>query len=239
MLADPLGLAEDVDAATARLIDTVHRLDDEAVRAPSLLPGWTRGHVLTHIARNADGACNLLTWARTGVETPQYESTARRNADIEAGAGRTLREHAADVAATGERLRAAILEMPPEAWTVVVRWTSGAESPSARVVWSRLREVEVHHVDLDAGYSAAEWPEAFTLRMATSLARDFGDRVDGPRVVIRSPEVGHDLPIGPDVTEPVVSGPAWAAVTWLIGRSDGGGLTVEPAGSLPRVPPLG
>jgi maleylpyruvate isomerase len=25
------------------------------VRAPSLLPGWTRGHVLSHIARNADG----------------------------------------------------------------------------------------------------------------------------------------------------------------------------------------
>ena len=45
---------------------------------PSLLPGWSRGHVLTHLARNADGAVNLLTWARTGVETPQYVSQEQR-----------------------------------------------------------------------------------------------------------------------------------------------------------------
>jgi maleylpyruvate isomerase len=233
---DPLALAVDVERATARLLATAATLDDAALSGRSLLPGWTRGHVLTHLARNADGAVNLLTWARTGVETPQYASWDGREADIEAGAGRPAAEQVADLTAASDRLAAAVAEMPPAAWAAVVRWTSGPEAPAARVMWSRLREVEIHHVDLDAGYTPADWPEAFTLRMLRSLARDFAGRDDGPRLVLRSPEVGHDVPIGADVTEPVVVGPASSVVAWLIGRSAGDGLVAQPPGPLPPVP---
>jgi maleylpyruvate isomerase len=236
---DPLALAEDVRRSTERLLGTAAGLDDEAVAGPSLLPGWTRGHVLTHLARNADGATNLLTWARTGVETPQYASLEQRAADIEAGASRDAAAQRADLTVSAERLDAAIEAMPAPAWTAVVRWTDGRESPAAQVMWRRLRELEIHHVDLAAGYTAADWPEAFTRRLATSLAKDFGARPDGPRLVLRSPELGHDLPIGEGVGEPVIGGPLWAAAAWLIGRSAGGGLAVEPPGPLPVVPPLG
>ena len=55
---------------------------------PSLLPGWTRGHVLTHIARNADSFVRVLEAARRGEVVTQYEGGVDgRNADIEAGAG--------------------------------------------------------------------------------------------------------------------------------------------------------
>src|SRR6266511_2471447 len=70
MTVDPLVLMTDVDQATEALLRTAEALDDGAVAAPSLLPGWTRGHVLTHLARQADAITNLLTWARTGVDTP-------------------------------------------------------------------------------------------------------------------------------------------------------------------------
>jgi len=244
---DPLALAAEVDRATVRLLRTAAALDDDAMARPSALPGWTRGHVLTHLARNADGAVNLLTWARTGVETPQYASAASREADIEAGAGRPAADQLADVTGASERLAAAVRDMPPQAWTAEVRWTNGPVAPAARVMWSRLREVEVHHVDLAAGYAPADWPEAFTLRMLRSLARDFGDRADGPRLVIRAPEVGHDLSIGDALAAssradlavapgPAVSGPAATIVAWLIGRSKGAELTVEPPGPLPAVP---
>lgn len=239
MTTDPLGLAEDVELATARLLATARDLDDPMVAAPSLLPGWTRGHVLTHVARNADGAVNLLTWARTGVQTPQYPSWEAREADIEAGAYRPAETIREDLSGACQRFAAAVDAMPAEAWSSVVQWTSGTQAPAARVMWSRLREVEIHHVDLGAGYTAAEWPEAFTLRLARSLAREFGEREDGPRVVIRAPEIGHDLTIGEGTTEPVVIGAAWAVAAWLIGRSTGEGLTVEPPGSLPPVPALG
>ena len=75
------GLAA-VDYATTRLYEIVEQMDDVAVRRPSLLSGWTRGHVLTHLARNADALVNLLTWAKTGVEHQTYTSGSDRNADI-------------------------------------------------------------------------------------------------------------------------------------------------------------
>jgi maleylpyruvate isomerase len=233
---DPLALAVDVERATGRLLTNVATLDDAAVTGPSLLPGWTRGHVLTHLARNADGAVNLLTWARTGVETPQYASWDRREEDIAAGADRPVADQVADLTAASQRLARAVADMPPAAWANVVRWTGGGEAPAARVMWSRLREVEIHHVDLDIGYTPADWPEAFMLRMLRSLARDFGERDDGPRLVVRSPEVGPDLPIGSGASAPVVSGAGAAVVAWLIGRSNGETLTMAPPGPLPAVP---
>ena len=83
-------------------------------------------------------------------------------------------------------------------------------APAARVVWSRLREVELHHVDLGTGYGPADWPEPFTLHMITSLAKDFAGREDGPRALLRSPEVGHDVPLG--ANSPMITGPARSVV---------------------------
>ncbi len=77
-----------ISEATDRLIESASALADGQLRDPSLLPGWSRGHVLTHLARNADGLSNLLIWARTGVETPQYTSRDDRDAQIEEGSGR-------------------------------------------------------------------------------------------------------------------------------------------------------
>src|SRR5919198_6055635 len=81
---DSLGWA---DEGQQRIDDSVAGLTDGDARAPSRLAGWSRGHVLTHLARNADALVNLLTWARTGVERPMYVSSDQRDADIEAGAG--------------------------------------------------------------------------------------------------------------------------------------------------------
>jgi maleylpyruvate isomerase len=43
-----------VDRHTEQLLATARSLDPGSIGDPSLCPGWTRGHVLTHIARNAD-----------------------------------------------------------------------------------------------------------------------------------------------------------------------------------------
>jgi maleylpyruvate isomerase len=113
---DPLALGADLDRADARLLKTVEGYDDTAISGPSLLPGWTRGHVVTHLARNADSYVNLLTWARTGVETPQYPHPVRREVDIDAGAVRPPAEQLADLRAATERFAAAIRQMTPLAW---------------------------------------------------------------------------------------------------------------------------
>src|SRR5215467_3321073 len=94
-------------AATGRLLATATALSDARAREPSRLPGWTRGHVLTHIARNADGMVNLLTWARTGTQTPMYASAESRAADIEAGAGRPAADLSADLRSSAVAFAAA------------------------------------------------------------------------------------------------------------------------------------
>ena len=63
-------------------------LDD--ARAASLCEGWTRGHVLTHVARNADGLAALVRSAVDGTGETMYASPEQRDADIEAGADRPV-----------------------------------------------------------------------------------------------------------------------------------------------------
>ena len=228
---DPLVLMTDVDDATARLLRTAEDLDPGAVGRPSLLPGWTVGHVLTHVARNADAYTNLLTWARTGVETPAYATPTARMRDIEAGAGRPLREQIADIRAAHERFADAGAAMPAEAWTFHLPSTGQS---AAAVPWARLREVEVHHVDLDAGYTPADWSDAFALRVLREIVAGYA--TDGPSLVLRPHGVEHPLTVGDAESAPVVSGPARSIAAWRAGRADGSDLTVSPDGGLPTPP---
>jgi maleylpyruvate isomerase len=203
--ADPLVLVAEVERGTSRLLETVRGLDD--LTAASKCPGWTRGHVVAHLSRNAVAYLNLLTWARTGVETPMYGSPDARVADIEAGAGRPLPEQLADLVATHAQFAAAVDDMPASAWTTEIRFPSGRTAPAARIVWSRQCEVEIHHVDLDAGYGPADWPPGFAKRLL------------------------HETSVPDGVT-----GPDYALAAWITGRSDGAELTVASGAGLPPVP---
>ncbi len=84
-------LSDQVDAATQRLLDDARTLSEADLRAPSLLPGWTRAHVVAHVARNADAMRNVLAGARSGESRPAYASAEAREAGIEQGAGRARR----------------------------------------------------------------------------------------------------------------------------------------------------
>lgn len=217
MTADPLVLSAELDRASARLLDMVRTLDDNALAGPSLCPGWTRGHVVTHLARNADACVNLLTWARTGVPTPGYASAAAREAGIQTGAGRPHDKQLADLISAVDRLHTMIDETPAEAWSAMVAFPSGTEVLAARIVWSRICEVELHHVDLDAGYGPADWPLAFSQRLLHDPAT--------PRAATLVDPSGTHLMTVEDA--PVVTGPVHLLAAWLSGRSDGTGLTGE------------
>jgi maleylpyruvate isomerase len=228
---DPLVLITDVDAATERLIRTAEGLDDAAVGTPSRLPGWTKGHVLTHVARNADAYTRLLTGARAGQDVPGYPSPQARADDIEAGAARPLHEQIEDIRTAHERFADAAAAMPAEAWTFHLTFSG---QPAAAVPWARLREVEVHHVDLDAGYTPADWSDAFALRVLREIVAGYA--TDGPSLVLRPHGVEHPLTVGDAENAPVVSGPARSIAAWLAGRADGSDLTVSPDGRLPTPP---
>ncbi|WP_328344941.1 maleylpyruvate isomerase family mycothiol-dependent enzyme [Micromonospora sp. NBC_00421] len=236
MTTDPLLLTGEVDDATDRLLHTAAGFDAAAVAAPCLLPGWTRGHVLTHLARNADGFVNLLTAARTGEDIPMYASATARDADIAAGAGRPPAEQVADLRRSADRFAEAVAAMPVEAWRATVQTRRGPW-PAAMLVWGRLRELEVHHVDLGAGYRPADWPAAFAQHLLHEVAGGLADRPDAPAMVLRPADGNRpELVVGDPADPPLVAGPAAELAAWLIGRSSGDGLTVTPDGPLPTPP---
>jgi maleylpyruvate isomerase len=126
---------------------------------PSLLPGWSRRTVIAHVARNADALCNLLTWARTGVETPMYASTEARDQAIATTAQLPLVPLIEDCRSASRLFAAAVNGLPEPAWNVEVRTAQGRTVPASQAVWMRCREVWVHAIDLDTGKSFGDIPD--------------------------------------------------------------------------------
>jgi len=229
-----------VEEATGRLLTSAGKLDDDQVREPSALPGWTRGHVLTHIARNADGMVNLLAWARTGVPAPMYASAAARAADVEAGSGRRAADLAADVHDSAQAFAAAAAAMPDQAWGAAVRALHGPPFPAIGVLERRLSEVEIHHVDLAAGYSPADWPADFVAAALPRVAASFTGRDDAPSLLVWADGTPGSFPVGPEhpgAATLTVHGPPADLLAWLTGRGPGTGLTTDSGAPLPALPP--
>jgi maleylpyruvate isomerase len=150
-----------IDAATQRLLQTVNRFSDRDVERPSLLHGWSRGHVLTHVAQSADAMRTLLAGARTGVPVAAYASQEARDTAIENGARRSAAGLRVELSSAVERFRAEASALPENAWRRPVSVLGGAEFPAAQLLDRLLVEVELHHTDLDAGYGPQQWTLAF------------------------------------------------------------------------------
>jgi maleylpyruvate isomerase len=225
-----------IQSATDRLLDSLAGLTDEQARQPSRLPGWSRGHLLTHVARNADGMCNLLSWARTGVPTPMYREPNGRNADIEAGSGRSARELVQDVADSARRWQQAAGELTNADWQAEIRRRPTLPPERAvNLLDGRLLEVEFHHVDLDLGYRLTDSPAAAIERALAYCHR----RYAFDETFLAVLDTDRRLPF-PDGSAPAlqVLGSAADLLGWLTGRGDptalstvGGPLPVLPAWS--------
>ena len=228
---------DDVRAAEDRLAGTLDRLDDGALAEPSLLPGWTREHVLAHVALNAHSLVNLFTWARTGEETPQYPSWAERDAAIEEHSTRTLAQHRAALEEAGAAFAEAARSVPLDRWSFEVAGIGGDPQPAETFLFGRLREIEIHHVDLDAGYVPRDWPEGFVRRVLEQVPARLGPGVDRA-FVADATDLGMRFEVGEGPPAREVSGTGYDLLAWLLGRSDGSALAVE-GGALPHVPPWG
>ncbi|WP_128429038.1 maleylpyruvate isomerase family mycothiol-dependent enzyme [Streptomyces cyaneus] len=218
-----------VREATERLLTAAAKLDNASVAEPSRLPGWSRGHVLAHLARNADALVNVLEGR------PMYVSATTRDADIERDAPRPLDVQLTDVRESAARFQEAAAA--PADWSRTVRLRNGVTDAAARVPFRRWVEVELHHVDLGIGYELEDLPTEFVEREIDFLAERFTGHPDVPptRLTDGTRAWGTGREAGtPEIT---VTGPAPALLGWLAGRRDGAGLTVQ-GGTLPSLPAL-
>ena len=204
-------------------------LTDDAAHAASRLPGWTRGHVLTHLARNADGIVRTLNGALRGEIVERYPGgDEAKQAAIAAGARRSADELRADVRDSTERLDQSL---------AAVAAADGWQLPTAdghfasRWLARRWREVEIHRVDLDAGYSPDQWSPEFVDYLLGSVTRTLDSRsgelgpvlIESGRVVLNAGEPG----------ETTVLAPPWAVAAWLVGRE----ASAEPMRGVPGLLP--
>ncbi|MGY0023194.1 maleylpyruvate isomerase family mycothiol-dependent enzyme [Streptomyces sp. YJ-C3] len=231
-----------VREATDRLLTAVDSLDNAAVAESSRLPGWSRGHVLAHLARNADALVNVL------AGRPMYVSAQARDADIERDAPRELRAQVDDLRESAERFRGVGAEDAD--WSRTVELRNGVKDTASNVPFRRWIEVELHHVDLGIGYELEDLSPEFTQREINFLAKRFRDHSGLPPLLIKQDD-GRMISTGAvqalsveeieDGAVPplgiVVRGRQADLLGWLSGRRDGAALSVD-RGSLPALPPL-
>ncbi len=219
-----------IHEATRRLVRTVDALPDEAYAQPSALPGWTRAHVVAHLALNGEGLAEVMRGLVAGEDVPMYASQERRDGDISVLA-------TAPVGALRDRFLAGCTlfqeaweRMTDEAWGGAFRRTPTTDAwPASELPRMRHGEVEIHHADLDAGYGAADWPEDY---LDATFNRIVEDRQSGPSMLLRTPD--GDVLVGTG-QGPVVTGSRADLTWWLLGRGGGRGLTADP--DLPTLTP--
>lgn len=217
----------------------VNELGDGDFDAPSLVPGWSRRHVVAHVGLNARALTHLTEWAATGVETPMYDSVTQRDDDIEFSATlpvsalRNLSAHAA------VHLNVEWRDLPEVAWTAEVLTAQGRRVPVSETVWMRTREVWIHAVDLDNGGSFDDFPPALLRALLVDLDRAWSRRageVGFIPVVMQPTDWSDGWTRNPDGAAPAieVGGTLADLVAWGTGRGAHGvtsadGTPVPPA----------
>lgn len=197
--------------AHRRLATLIEDLADERVAEPSVLPGWTRGHVLAHLANVTVAMARQAEHEGTKVE-PYPGGRPARDAAIEADAGRSAAGHRAAIADAVGRLT--------KAWDGVRDWDSPVAYRDATLTataYAMWREVEIHVRDLDLG--PVTWSPGFCDHVVDFLSA----RVpDGVRLTLQADDREWVIGEGADVK---LTGSRTDLTAWLAGREPAGPVT--------------
>ena len=165
--------------AHARLMDHVALLDDTAAHQDSKLPGWSVGHVLTHLARNADAHARRLDGALRGVDVPKYANgPGQRRQEIADGAQRSVSEIVHDLETSVAQLDE-ILQQSDDAGWPNSDFMGGSHYGAGACPAHRLREVHMHMVDLGLGYTSSQWPDEYVRWDLENLLATVPERLNG------------------------------------------------------------
>ena len=235
-------LDDDLEAVarhTELLIAHTTHLGD--VRAPSLCEGWSRAHILSHVARNAEAILRLTEWALDGQPREMYPGGARaRDAEIDQGAmriGPTSADDARpagafvdDLTETAAALGPRLAELGGPLAVDKVEMRGGLQIPPQALPFLRLREVVYHHVDLDDGFTFADVEPELLHRFIDDAASRLRMGSHPPDLDLRTDE-GDRWLVGEPTTE--VHGSRAGVLLWLARRID---TAVSAEGALPGLP---
>jgi len=228
----PAALAADLEGATEahrRLLGALSSLSDAVARRPSRLAGWTVGHVVTHLARNADSFTTALEAAARGELGVQYPGGAEgRAADIEAGAPRDAASLVDDLARATTALERAWARTPAVIWRDGYACTANrVPYPLAESAFRRWREVEVHGADLGLapGPVWTGWSDGYLSGEIDRQLPKLAERLPpgtAVRLTLEDGSVVHVPLPDPDAASGRLS--RGELVAWLLGRARPEGL---------------
>lgn len=151
-------------ASHQRLLQALEGLTDEQCRQPSTLFGWSRGHVLSHLANNAYSHVRMFAAASRGEEAEQYEGgKPTRDVQIESWSSLSAHELVGHVRASIYALEGAWASATPTTWTGfgIKSHAGGGRVAITDLMLMRWCETEVHLADLDLDYSCDSWDATF------------------------------------------------------------------------------
>jgi maleylpyruvate isomerase len=222
-----------VPLAQERFAGTLGGLTDAEVREPSVLPGWSRAHVIAHVARGGEAMVRLVDGVLTKRPAQAYpDGPVVRDAELELAAQHSANELADEVYSSNIAVVHAFARMTAPTWGRQVQFPTGAY-PASRCAWERWREVEVHHIDLGLDtYTIESWPEEFvSTHLPHELAKLPGRLPPGTAVRVDGSRFGSG-----DVVA-TVDGPDPALLAWLFGRVGLAAPSLHTTGNLPQLPP--
>ena len=181
---DPTGLAE----ATRRLTRTVDGLDDADYTAPTVCAGWSRRHVIAHLALNAEGLAGALRGTVDGHPVPMYRSQEARDRDIEDLAGKAPAAIRGRLLGAATDLHDAILAVPDDQVGVTIERVHGGPTFAAADGLARSGETLQNLLTENETVAAEVQDEAWTDLSYSSRPRPLRARTsaDGSRAWIES-----------------------------------------------------
>lgn len=170
----------DIDSCVAAhraLLAALGPLTDDNFRSPSLLPRYSRGHVVTHLANKTRAHLWIFGGPPVGEIRQLHPDGYDVDRAVDAGASRSASELRADLTQSFDLLQAAWESLDDALWTSNGIMTAGPRTMT-EIVRHHMRNVEVHHVDLDIGYRPADWPANFVEGELPKRLRVLPDRAD-------------------------------------------------------------
>lgn len=219
---------------TAYFARKLAELGDEEFDAPSLVPGWTRRHVIAHVGYNARALTRLLEWAATGIETPMYAGADQRLREVENGASLQPIALRHLVAHSNVHLNVEWRDLSPAAWQARVRTAQGRVVPAGETAWMRSREVWIHAVDLNNGGRFADFPPDLLDGLLTDITGAWRRRGTGLQLRLAPTDRDGNFDVGAEPTEHI-NGSAADLTRWATGRG-ANGVEVTGAGTVPSPP---
>jgi maleylpyruvate isomerase len=223
----PVDLQTTIADGQNRLRGLLAGLTEEAVRAPSALPGWSRGHLLTHLEGAGLALARQARYALRGKLIDVYDGgRPARDAAIDAGRGRSAQRLTAALGNALDEVEASWSAVGPDDWHRPVRYRDGVLLDAGLGWW---RELEIHTADALLGFRTTDWSQPFCVYAVDYLVPRVPDGIDLTLTATDGPWTwtrGSGTPVA-------VQGRLTDLAAWLAGRIPAAPLTGDP------VPPLG